>query len=56
MENKYITTKVLKTRKHEEKTVFDELSSKIINLNMFFVTFRISLFFRGNMFFVVRII
>jgi GxxExxY protein len=33
MENKnYITTKVLKTRKHEEKIAFDELSNKIINL------------------------
>ncbi|MDD2890990.1 MAG: GxxExxY protein [bacterium] len=32
MENKnYITTKVVKARKHEEKAVFDELSNKIIN-------------------------
>jgi len=32
MESKnYIITKILKARKHEENTVFDELSSKIIN-------------------------
>jgi hypothetical protein len=46
MENKnYITTKVVKARKHEENIVFNELN---YNLNLFFVTFKISLFFVGE--------